>query len=1729
MKELLLQQRNNGDLIKNFIINTNKTGKSNQTKGFVQGRLTLLEKYWNNFEEIHNKIITKQSADSEAQKYVDGDYHPSIEIEYSTAIGILFDLMNGFDATKEESISSQHNSSGAFNNQVHSRQHANIKLPPIVIPQFSGDFSKWTSFHDLFDSLVIQNTSLSNVNKLHHLKSSLSGDAELVLRQFAIEDKNFEPAWNLLNRRFANKRMLVNAHLSKLLSQPKVNSSGADAIRRILDTSIETITSIQSLLTNETRFETLLIYILTQKLDIKTVQAWEQSIDSNDGFPTLNEFTTFLETHCRTQDLVSFTISPTVLKTGEKGRADSTHNIRTYHTTNSSRQCAYCDKSSHFIFKCFKFKSLTPAERLVLVNNKGWCNRCLSAQHKTPECPQKWFCIHCNAPHNNLLHQSSLSNANLQESTASLGEASTTNVRVHHAVNFHNSSTLLGTAQVFIRSSFGQLFKFRALVDPGSDHCIISRSAANLLQLPLQKCRTHIKGVGDTVVGESSHMINCIIESIHDPESTLIIDAIIMSSKHLSSSSPPSSLQTENWQHLKNIVLADPIYAHTGKIDLILGADTYSELFLSDIRKGPNGTPAAQKTILGYVLFGKLLDKHTSQSAVIHQVNCNFTEISLCDQLRKFWELEEVEDTKTVCKEDEQCEKHYQTTHSRKSDGRYVIDLPFKTNNKPHFANSRNQAYHRLCQVEKRLRNNSALKSQYNEFIQEYITLGHMHQVQNSQTSQAFYLPHHAIIRPSSLSTKLRVVFDASARDVNGISLNSTLHVGPTIQQDLISILLRWRKHKIAIISDVEKMYRQIDVNPNHQSYQRILWRDSNNQVIEYELSTVTYGTACAPFVAIRTLHQLASDEKLNFPNASERVIKDMYVDDFISGCDTIEDAQILQDDVVQLFQRGGFNIRKWASNSQRVLDNIPEPNRENVTSLNICRESVLKTLGLYWHTKEDEFHVVVKLDKNPEKSSMRTLLSDVSKLFDPLGMLAPVIVTAKILFQSLWRKGLDWDDQLPEDITSEWLTLRTKLFELETIKIPRHVGVSKQCTIVEYHGFCDASIKAYSAVVYSRTYCQGVYNVQLLTSKTRVAPIKTISLPNLELCGATLLSKLMTKVRIAMDLEAKLFAWTDSTIVLDWLRNNDHKQTFVANRISIILDHLKPTNWRHVRSKDNPADVASRGICPSMLQEHTLWWHGPSWLTLSTDNWPTSTTHNSSQNIVEIRSAATKIQYNDELSKIIERFSSLDKLIRVISRCFYFYNKLRKSHTVVKTHTKLTADDHRYSMHILIKHVQLINYEHEIKMLTKSRGLGKSKIASLYPYLDHEGIIRVGGRLHNADIHYDQKHPILLPSKHHLTKLVITKVHLDTLHGGGKLTNATIRQQYWIPNARASIRHIIHRCITCYRYSVHNKQQLMSILPAARVRQGKVFGHTGVDYAGPFDLRLSRHRGRGTYKGFVAVFVCMATKAVHLELVSDLSTKTFIAAFKRFISRRGPCSDLYSDNGTNFVGANRELRSKFEESMAEISSTAAEALTIKGTQWHFIPANSPHFGGLWEAAVKSFKFHLKRIISQSTLSYEEFNTVLIEIEASLNSRPLCVLSSDPNDINALTPGHFLTGGPINSVPEPSLLNINENRLDRWHLLVKMVQDFWQTWSKEYLNELQQRPKNWLTKRDNIQIGDIVIVRDDRLPVSQWILARVKDIHPGDDGIVRVVTVQHKNGETKRAVNRVCPLPINRN
>ena len=448
-------------------------------------------------------------------------------------------------------------------------------------------------------------------------------------------------------------------------------------------------------------------------------------------------------------------------------------------------------------------------------------------------------------------------------------------------------------------------------------------------------------------------------------------------------------------------------------------------------------------------------------------------------------------------------------------------------------------------------------------------------------------------------------------------------------------------------------------------------------------------------------------------------------------------------------------------------------------------------------------------------------------------------------------------------------------------------------------------------------------------------------------------------------------------------------------------------------------------------------------------------------------------------------------------------------------------------AMYVLIKVVQCTEFNNEINALKEKQLLScRSKILALNPFLDASGILRVGGRLRHANIAYDHKHPILLPKRHILTDLIVRHYHETLLHAGPQLVQSCIQEQYWIIGARDVIRHQIRKCVKCCKIRASVTNQMMSDLPCTRISPASAFLRCGVDYAGPFQIKTTKGRGSKSYKAYIALFVCFTTRAIHLELVTDLSADAFIAALKRFISRRGKCSDIYSDCGSNFIGAKRKLM-EFQKlaKSKNYNQNVNNFLSDIGIKWHFNVPGAPHMGGLWEAGIKSTKYHLKRVVGEIKLTYEEFETFLTQIEACLNSRPLTALSNDPNDLSALTPGHFIIGRPLTSIPEPNYMDSNVSHLTRWQHIQKMVQQFWKRWQNEYLSRLQQRPK-WLLPTKNLQINDICLIKDSNLPPTKWKIGRIIKSHPGLDGIVRVVTVKTSDGVFKRNVTKICQLPV---
>lgn len=362
---------------------------------------------------------------------------------------------------------------------------------------------------------------------------------------------------------------------------------------------------------------------------------------------------------------------------------------------------------------------------------------------------------------------------------------------------------------------------------------------------------------------------------------------------------------------------------------------------------------------------------------------------------------------------------------------------------------------------------------------------------------------------------------------------------------------------------------------------------------------------------------------------------------------------------------------------------------------------------------------------------------------------------------------------------------------------------------------------------------------------------------------------------------------------------------------------------------------------------------------------------------------------------------------------------------------------------------------------------------------------------------------------------------HRRLMHCGPQLLLASVREHFWTIGGRNLAKAVVRGCTICFKANPKQITPIMGNLPESRLRPSAPFEISGVDYAGPFLIKSRRGRGGSITKCWISLFVCFITRAIHIELVSSLNSETFIMALRRFAVRRGKPKVVYSDNGTTFVGAKKLLATFFKENERVISDQAIN----DGINWKFIPACSPHFGGIWEAGVKSVKFHLKRVINNASLTFEEFYTLLTQVEAILNSRPLFPMSTDPSDLSPITPAHLLVGRSLTTIPHPDVRNWPENCMRRFQRIQQLAQHFWERWSKEYIGELQQRCK-WKQSQGHLQADSLVIVKEDNQPPRYWKVGHVLQLHPGKDNISRVATIKTSSGVIKRAFPKICPLPI---
>ncbi|XP_055590898.1 uncharacterized protein LOC129742979 [Uranotaenia lowii] len=583
------------------------------------------------------------------------------------------------------------------------------------------------------------------------------------------------------------------------------------------------------------------------------------------------------------------------------------------------------------------------------------------------------------------------------------------------------STVLLATAVVWLEDEYGRKVPARALLDSGSECNFATERLSQLIKASRKKVSVTVQGIGQSNAQVKQQIRAKLRSRVSD--FSLTTDFLVL--PKVTANLPTQSVDISGWRMPQEITLADPAFFTCRSVDLVLGIESFFSFFKSgqEISLG-NNLPTLIESVFGWVICGG-----QSLSSKGDQITCNVSvSETIEDMVSRFWLSEEIDVGPSFSPEEARCEEIFKKDVQRSEDGRYIVSLPKNESVIQRLGESKRIAIDRLKGTERRLARNPVLYEEYHKFMNEYIQLGHMRKVEETDAKKRCFLPHHPVLKEASTTTKVRVVFDASCKTSSGVSLNEALLLGPTIQQDLRSIILRSRTRQIMIVSDVEKMFRQVYVRQEDRPLQCILWRGSPEEEINvYEMNTVTYGTKPAPFLATRALKQLAIDERENYSKAAQVLLNDVYMDDVITGADTTEEAIILRQELDSIMNAGGFLLRKWASKSPEVLKGVSQQNLAIKESDEILLDPdpSVTTLGLVWRPKSDVLKLKFQIPRLEltEQLTKRKILSVIASLFDPLGLVGAAITTAKIFLQLLWTyedsngKKLDWDSPLSKTV----------------------------------------------------------------------------------------------------------------------------------------------------------------------------------------------------------------------------------------------------------------------------------------------------------------------------------------------------------------------------------------------------------------------------------------------------------------------------------------------------------------------------------------------------------------------------------------------------------------------------------------------------------------------------------------------------------------------------------------
>ncbi|KAK3099229.1 hypothetical protein FSP39_001287 [Pinctada imbricata] len=1486
-------------------------------------------------------------------------------------------------------------------------------------------------------------------------------------------------------------------------------------------------------------------------------------------FPPFSEFLQFVKEMARIKNNPSFMYdSQQTSVPPYRPRTQNVQQIAAKKTTTDEPElpikivsCPYHESSNHTLNQCRAFRSMTIEKRRQFLRSNTICLKCCeNEKHDFRKCAKKLTCSICKRQHPTALHEDRVEdkkpppNGNIQTSHGGETQPKTLSDEVTSTCTevcgegfSGKSCAKIQLVWIYPQGREELALKTYVVIDDQSTSTLGTPDFFDKLgiggtQSPyiLSTCSGKVTTWGRRVPG-------LVVESFD--RSVRLDLPIVTECEYIPDNRHeiPTPEIARAYSHLSGIELLIPSLDSEARISLLIGRDLLKAHHVLEQLTGSDSQPYAQRLPLGWTIVGEtcLGYYHSPSSVNVLKTqimpNGRPTSMEPCMSILHLNDdpifVKTPDDEKIgMSVEDQQFLDIVATSFRRDEDGFWTSPLPFRPS-RPRLDNNFPMALKRARNLQRSLLNDSVKASHFIEFMQKILKNGHAERAPPLQPDEeCWFLPIFAVYNPQKPG-QARVVFDSSAK-FNGLSLNDVLLTGPDLVNSLLGVLMRFRREPVAVLADIQQMFFCFRVEPKHRNFLRFLWHedsDLNKPLVQFRMCVHVFGNRPSPAVATYGLRLCIQGAD---PKVVEYIEKDFYVDDALASLPSARSAITLVKDAQEaLMHRGNIRLHKIASNNHEVMAAFAnEDLAKDIKDLDLRKDSlpVQASLGVKWDLGTDSFLFRSSQDKQP--FTRRGVLSTINSIYDPLGFMAPVVIKGKLLLRELIHGTVDWDEPLPEEAFQEWDRWRSSLLDLNDVRIRRpYLPTSYSgCDQKEVHIYCDASEKAIAAVAYLSD-CTDPTHMGFILGKAKVAPLKGHTVPRLELCSAVLAVEIADIISQHLSISLQNYRFhTDSKIVLGYIYNTSRRfHTYVANRVARIHATTSPQQWRYIPTDRNPADDGTRSLDALAMQD-SAWLQGPV-PSIDLDKQPTSYELQDPDSDKEIRATSclmTKTLPIHGLSTSrFKRFSSWSSVVNAIAQLKHFVRLWKYRHSNGTQQLIPSVVDIRQEAHDhVLKEVQKEAFSDELYCLRTGQAVAKtSPISSLDPYFESDGFIRVGGRIMKSRIPFESKHPILLPGQNHISELLVTHYHNKVLHQGRHFTEGAVRSAgLWITRCKRLISNVISACVPCRKMRGRLASQKMADLPADRLEPGPPFSNVGVDAFGPYQVMTRKTRGgSANSKRWGILFTCLVTRAIHIELVDSMSSAAFINALRRFIAMRGTVKIFRSDRGTNFIGALDDLgidRINVEDDSVQKFLISSDA------KWIFNPPHAAHYGGAWERLIGVVKRILNSVLSkQHNLTHDVLNTLMAEVSAIVNARPLTPVSSDPDNPTILSPSLLLTqkppkydiGDTIGSFSSKDVLK------SEWKRVQGLANTFWSRWKSEYLHNLQPRRK-WQSDEPSICEGDIVLLNDSSCARNQWPMSIVLKTFPSEDNRVRKVLLRAvKDGKTSlftRPVTQIVPL-----